>query len=108
MVCEDQTIPVEGTGPYYGDDSQYYPDYGYNSQDSTPSLLDRQGIETVLGAPLVITAFVAALVGGIVGPLISDGLARLGEYEIQWPQVRRKIIQQEEEEGRTWSWVKEL
>jgi hypothetical protein len=36
-------------------------------------------------------AFVAALLGGILSPLISDGMSRLAEYEIEWPEVRRKI-----------------
>jgi len=119
VMCEEQTIPVEGSAPgggYYGDDSQYYPDYGYNTQDSTPSLLDRQGIETVLGAPVVITAFLAALVGGIMSPFISEGISRLGQYEIEWPEVKRRVPvpsseTSEDEDGRSiesWSWIKAL
>ena len=102
VTCED--IPLDGSqppsapiAPYYPEDnSQYYPDYGYPSQPSLAessfsSTLDRQGLEIALGAPLVVTAFAAALLGGFLSPLISSGLSRLGEYEVQWPQVKRKI-----------------
>ena len=102
ITCEDildelSNSPSAPIAPYYPEDnSQYYPDYGYPSQPSYPessfsSTLDRQGLETVLGAPLVITAFVAALFGGFLSPMISEGLSRLGEYEIMWPEVKRKI-----------------
>ena len=40
---------------------------------------------------MVITAFFAALVGGIMSPFISEGLSRLGEYEIEWPEVKRRV-----------------
>eukprot|EP00090_Calanus_glacialis_P003321 TRINITY_DN12455_c0_g1_i8.p1 TRINITY_DN12455_c0_g1~~TRINITY_DN12455_c0_g1_i8.p1 ORF type:complete len:165 (-),score=35.68 TRINITY_DN12455_c0_g1_i8:600-1094(-) len=124
ISCEDITYdashsPSDPVAPYYPEDnSQYYPDYGYPSQPSYPessfsSTLDRQGLETVLGAPLVITAFVAALLGGFLSPLISSGLSRLGEYEIMWPEVKRKIpsIGTPEDEARTlesWSWIQAL
>ena len=68
--------------------------------------MDRHGLETFLGAPLVITAFVAALLGGFLSPIISEGLSRLGEYEIEWPEVKRKIRPSEGEardvESRSW------
>jgi hypothetical protein len=105
ISCEDIThdgshspsAPLAPLAPYYPEDSsQYYPDYGYPSQPSYPessfsSTLERQGLEIALGAPLVITAFVAALLGGFLSPMISSGLSRLGEYEIQWPEVKRKV-----------------
>ena len=70
-----------GTNPYY-------PDYSY-TQPSAPSSLssifsvERQGFEAVLTAPLVLTAFIAALFGGFLSPLISQGIASLREYEIR-------------------------
>lgn len=105
ISCEDTAhashpsiqSPTAPVAPYYPEDSsQYYPDYGYPSQPSSPgpafsSQLDRQGLEAVLGAPVVITAFAAALLGGFLSPLISDGLSRMAEYEIEWPEVKRKI-----------------
>jgi len=120
VLSEDPTGSVEPTaplGPYYPEDGQYYPDYGYPAtQDTAPSIIDRQAIETVLGAPVVITAFFAALVGGIMSPFISEGLSRLGEYEIEWPEVKRRVPlpsseDSEEEDGRSldsWSWIKAL
>ena len=102
ISCEDIAYdashpPSAPITPYYPvDNSQYFPDYGYPSQSSYPessfsSTLERQGLEIAFGAPLVITAFVAALLGGFLSPMISSGLSRLGEYEIQWPEVKRKI-----------------
>jgi len=124
IFCEDTPLdvsqpPSAPLAPYYPEDnSQYYPDYGYPPQTSYPessfsSVLDRQGIETLIGAPLVITAFIAALIGGILSPLISDGLSRLGQYEIEWPEVKRRVpsIETSEEEGRSiesWSWIQAL
>jgi len=119
-LSEELTGSVEPTapvGPYYPDDGHYYPDYGYPAtQDTAPSIIDRQAIETVLGAPVVITAFFAALVGGIMSPFIHEGLSRLGEYEIEWPEVKRRVPvpsseNSEEEDGRSldsWSWIKAL
>jgi len=103
LVSGDDTLqpaqaiqtPSAQVSPYYPEDNtQYYGDYGYQPQTfSSPSpSSDRQGIETILGAPVVLTAFAAALLGGILSPLITSGLSRLGEYEIEWPEVRRKII----------------
>jgi len=124
ISCEDTPVgisqpPSAPVAPYYPEDnSQYYPDYGYPPQQSYPesslsSTLDRQGLETVLGAPLVITAFIAALVGGVLSPLISDGLSRLGQYEIEWPEVKRRVpsIDTIKDEGRSiesWSWIQAL
>merc|ERR1739838_66589 len=47
-------------------------------------------IEAVLGAPVVITAFAAALFGGILSPLISEGLSRMADYQIEWPSIGAK------------------
>jgi len=115
-ISQPLSAPV---APYYPEDNlQYYPDYGYPQQQSYPessfsSLLDRQGLETVLAAPLVITAFIAALIGGILSPMVSDGLSRLGQYEIEWPEVKRRVpgIDTDEEEERSiesWSWIQAL
>merc|ERR1711872_677198 len=80
--------PSAGSGPYYPE----YPEYGYPpSGPGFASELDRQGLEAVLGAPVVITAFAAALFGGLLSPLISSGLARMAELEIEWPEVKQKV-----------------
>lgn len=74
--------------PYYPE----YPDYGYAPSGSGfSSELDRQGLEAVLGAPVVITAFAAALFGGLLSPLISIGLSRMSEFEIEWPEFKQKV-----------------
>merc|ERR1711983_732361 len=76
-----------------------YPEYDYAyepqsqlfSSSSSASLTDRQAsIEAVLGAPVVITAFAAALFGGILSPLISEGLSRMADYQIEWPSIGAK------------------
>ena len=80
--------------PYYPEaEGQYYPDYGYPVQQASISDpgLERQGLEAALGAPIIITAFAAAVVGGILSPMITAGLNRLGEYTIEWPEVKRKV-----------------
>merc|ERR1712117_106663 len=77
-----------GINPYY---SEY--DYSlYEPQAQTFSSLDRQtSIEAVLGAPVVITAFAAALFGVILSPLISEGLSRMGDYQIEWPSFSQRV-----------------
>ena len=81
--------------PYYSeyDYSNYEPQsaaFSSSSSDSA-SLTDRQAsIEAVLGAPVVITAFAAALFGGILSPLISEGLSRMADYQIEWPSIGAK------------------
>merc|ERR1712079_417400 len=80
--------PSAGSGPYYPE----YPEYGYPpSGPGFNSELDRQGLEAVLGAPVVITAFAAALFGGLLSPLISSGLSRMAEFEIEWPEIKQKV-----------------
>merc|ERR1719420_504082 len=92
-------VPVSAAGavpPYYSeyDYSNYEPQsaaFSSSSSDSA-SLTDRQAsIEAVLGAPVVITAFAAALFGGILSPLISEGLSRMSDYQIEWPSFDQKV-----------------
>ena len=40
---------------------------------------------------MVITAFAAALFGGLLSPLISSGLSRMADLEIEWPEVNQKV-----------------
>jgi len=127
VSCDDQAhaslpaaqSPTAPVAPYYPEEnSQYYPDYGYPAQSSFAdpnfsSPLDRQGgLETLIAAPVVITAFAAALLGGFLSPLITEGLSRLGEYEIEWPEVKRKVVAStEESEARSvdsFSWIEAL
>jgi len=79
-----------GVSPYY---AQYdYEAYEPQPQSFTSGGLDRQAsIEAVLGAPVVITAFAAALFGGILSPLISEGLSRMSEYQIEWPSFNQRV-----------------
>merc|ERR1712025_23665 len=79
-----------GVSPYY---AQYdYEAYEPQPQSFTSGGLDRQAsIEAVLGAPVVITAFAAALFGGILSPLISEGLSRMSEYQIEWPSFSQRV-----------------
>ena len=40
---------------------------------------------------MVITAFAAALFGGLLSPLISSGLSRMADLEIEWPEVKQNV-----------------
>jgi len=83
--------PSAGSGQQYPTYPEY-PGYGYlTSGPGFASELDRQGLEAVLGAPVVITAFAAALFGGLLSPLISSGLSRMADLEIEWPEVKQKV-----------------
>merc|ERR1711936_1308691 len=83
--------PSAGSGQQYPTYPEY-PDYGYpSSGPGFASELDRQGLEAVLGAPVVITAFAAALFGGLLSPLISEGLSRMSEYQIEWPSFSQRV-----------------
>merc|ERR1719420_2507315 len=92
-------VPVSAAGavpPYYSeyDYANYEPQSAAfsSSSSSSASSLDRQAsIEAVLGAPVVITAFAAALFGGILSPLISEGLSRMSDYQIEWPSFDQKV-----------------
>merc|ERR1712165_215195 len=50
----------------------------------------RQGAEALIAAPLIVTAFSAALFGGLLSPAITYGFERMSEYEIKWPEFTRK------------------
>merc|ERR1711933_163102 len=91
VAAATNQVPLSSQGaavpPYY---SEY--DYAYEPQTQSFSSLDRQAsIEAVLGAPVVITAFAAALFGGILSPLISEGLSRMGDYQIEWPSFSQRV-----------------
>merc|ERR1712079_747168 len=89
-------VPVSASGavpPYYSeyDYSNYEPQSQFSGSGPSASLTDGQAsIEAVLGAPVVITAFAAALFGGILSPLISEGLSRMSDYQIEWPSIGSK------------------
>merc|ERR1711963_57282 len=88
------SAPASGLPPYYPEyDYAYEPQSQlFSSSSSSASSLDRQAsIEAVLGAPVVITAFAAALFGGILSPLISEGLSRMSDYQIEWPSFDQKV-----------------
>eukprot|EP00090_Calanus_glacialis_P022773 TRINITY_DN3507_c0_g1_i1.p1 TRINITY_DN3507_c0_g1~~TRINITY_DN3507_c0_g1_i1.p1 ORF type:complete len:162 (+),score=34.66 TRINITY_DN3507_c0_g1_i1:89-574(+) len=66
-----------------------YTDYGqYSENDRTAEL-----IETAITIPMAITAFFAALLGGILAPIVSDGMRSLSEFEFElpdFPEIKRK------------------
>ena len=53
-------------------------------------IIRRQGAEALIAAPLIVTAFSAALFGGLLSPAIAYGFERMSEYEIKWPEFTRK------------------
>jgi len=69
--------------PYY--DYATYPEASYQNEAA-----DRQGVEALIAAPLIVTAFSAALFGGLLSPAITYGFERMSEYEIKWPEFTRK------------------
>merc|ERR1712051_656172 len=91
-VNNNVQVPAASSGAAL---NPYYSEYDYNlyePQAQTFNSLDRQAtIEAALGAPVVITAFAAALFGGILSPLISEGLSRMSEYQIEWPSFSQRV-----------------
>merc|ERR1739838_583150 len=80
------------------DNSAYYnqADYGQSAYDySQYSDTDRTAelIESAITVPMAITAFFAALLGGFMAPIISDGMRALGEFELpefEFPELKKK------------------
>jgi len=83
------TSLVDNTA-YYGqnDYSQGAYDYAqYSDTDRTAEL-----IESALTIPLAIVAFFAALLGGILAPVVNEGFRALGEFEIpeiEFPRLKK-------------------
>merc|ERR1712079_223077 len=78
------TSLVDNTA-YYGqaDYSQGGYDYAqYSDTDRTAEL-----IESALTLPMAIVAFFAALMGGIMAPVVSDGMRALAEFE--FPRLKK-------------------
>merc|ERR1711935_418460 len=88
--------------PYY--DYSTYPDASYQNQAA-----DRQGAEALIAAPLIVTAFSAALFGGLLSPAITYGFERMSEYEIKWPEFTRKTTSKSgKSRGLQFSWLDTL
>jgi len=47
-------------------------------------------VEALIAGPLIVTAFSAALFGGLLSPALKYGFERMNEYEIRWPEFTRK------------------
>jgi len=97
--------------PYYQDYSNYQ-EVTYPTQQQAA---DRQGVEALIAAPLIVTAFSAALFGGLLSPAISYGFERMSEYEIQWPEFKRKHEKSgdsrsldDDDRGPSFSWLDTL
>lgn len=95
----------------------YYQDYNNYQEVTYPTqqqAADRQGVEALIAAPLIVTAFSAALFGGLLSPAISYGFERMSEYEIQWPEFKRKHEKSgdarslEDDDGPSFSWLDTL
>ena len=49
-------------------------------------------IESVITIPMAITAFLAALLGGIMAPIVGDGMRALMEFELpefELPRIKK-------------------
>jgi len=80
---------VDNTAYYnQGEYTQGAYDYTqYSDTDRTAEL-----IEGALTIPMAITAFLAALLGGIMAPVVSDGMRALMEFElpeIELPRIKK-------------------
>merc|ERR1711942_205187 len=75
---------------YYtqGENSQGGYDYTqYSDTDRTAEL-----IESAITIPMAITAFMAALLGGIMAPIVGDGMRALMEFELpefELPRIKK-------------------
>jgi|ERR1712121_93939 len=87
--------------PYY--DYSTYPETSYQNQAA-----DRQGAEALIAAPLIVTAFSAALFGGLLSPAITYGFERMSEYEIKWPEFTRKTSKSGKSRALQFSWLDTL
>merc|ERR1739842_33589 len=59
----------------------------YSDTDRTTEL-----IESVITIPMAITAFLAALLGGIMAPIVGDGMRALMEFglpEFELPRIKK-------------------
>jgi len=89
LTSQEYTDTVDNTAYYnQGDYSQGVYDYTqYSDTDRTAEL-----IESAITIPMAITAFLAALLGGIMAPVVSDGMRALMEFElpeIELPRIKK-------------------
>jgi len=88
---QEYADPTLDNSAYYNqaDYGQSAYDYGqYTDTDRTAEL-----IESAITVPMAITAFFAALLGGFMAPIISDGMRALSEYELpefDLPEIKKK------------------
>jgi len=62
----------------------------------------------LIAAPLIVTAFSAALFGGLLSPAITYGFERMSEYEIKWPEFTRKTSKSGKSRALQFSWLDTL
>lgn len=96
----------------YGEE---YSNYDYSNYQENPypvqqeaTAADRQGVEGLIAAPLIVTAFSAALFGGLLSPAITYGFERMAEYEIKWPEFTRKKSSGKSRALDAFSWLETL
>jgi len=98
-----------GENLYYDYNSGLYPETSY----PTDTVAERTGVEleALIAAPLIVTAFSAALFGGLLSPAITYGLNRIGSLEFVQRKRRRKSGKSrslEEDEEPEFSWISTL
>jgi len=89
LTSQEYTDTVDNTAYYnQGDYSQGVYDYTqYSDTDRTAEL-----IESAITIPMAITAFLAALLGGIMAPVVGDGMRALMEFELpefELPRIKK-------------------
>jgi len=66
--------------------------YDYTQYSDTDRLLFGEVLEPVVTIPMAITAFLAALLGGIMAPIVGDGMRALMEFELpefELPRIKK-------------------
>jgi len=90
LTQEYTTTGLVDNNAYYNqaDYTQGAYDYTqYSDTDRTAEL-----IESVITIPMAITAFLAALLGGIMAPIVGDGMRALMEFELpefELPRIKK-------------------
>lgn len=77
----------------YPADGNSYNDYSQQQQQQQPPDLvgliadnDRQGLELLITAPIVLTVFAAAMAGALFAPVLSRGFERLAKFRFEVPK----------------------
>lgn len=89
---QDLAYSASEQSEYYSyADGNNYNDYSQQQQpQDVVSFIadnDRQGLELLVTAPIVLTVFAAAMAGAIMAPVLSRGVERLASFRFDFPKL---------------------